>query len=116
MLTFCYINGYKLQNNVLDYFISGILLNKYFKKYLFLNYDETGFNEEVYCKYVYDTNMFYMSICEKYDVFSNVKEFLYDTYINNPYFSKRIKYTNTYFNSLKNISTTSSLSHNAIDI
>jgi len=100
----------------LDFFVSVILLNKHFNKYLFLNYDETGFNEEVYCKYVYDTNMFYMSICEKYDVFSGVKEFIYATYINNPYFSKRLKYTNTYFNSLKNASVTSSLNHNAIDI
>uniref|UniRef100_A0A6C0KRH6 ABC1 atypical kinase-like domain-containing protein n=1 Tax=viral metagenome TaxID=1070528 RepID=A0A6C0KRH6_9ZZZZ len=121
-INFCYINGYKLNNDLLDFFVSVILLNKHFNKYLFLNYDETCFNEEVYCKYVYDTNMFYMSICEKYDVFSNVKEFLYDTYINNPYFSKRIKYTNTYFNSLKNssstsiTSSTSSLNHNAIDI
>jgi predicted unusual protein kinase regulating ubiquinone biosynthesis (AarF/ABC1/UbiB family) len=115
-INFCYINGYKLNNDLLDFFVSVILLNKHFNKYLFLNYDETGFNEEVYCKYVYDTNMFYMSICEKYNVFSGVKEFIYATYINNPYFSKRIKYTNTYFNSLKKTSVTSSLNHNAIDI
>ena len=119
-INFCYINGYKLNNDLLDFFVSVILLNKHFNKYLFLNYDETCFNEEVYCKYVYDTNMFYMSICEKYDVFSSVKEFLYDTYINNPYFSKRIKYTNDYFNSLKKTSDDVSLNHNhnhnAIDI
>jgi predicted unusual protein kinase regulating ubiquinone biosynthesis (AarF/ABC1/UbiB family) len=115
-INFCYINGYKLNNDLLDFFVSVILLNKHFNKYLFLNYDETSFDEDVYSKYVYDTNMFYMSICEKYDVFSDVKEFIYATYINNPYFSKRIKYTNTYFNSLNNTSVTSSLNHNAIDI
>ncbi len=115
-INFCYINGYKLNNDLLDFFVSVILLNKHFNKYLFLNYDETSFDEDVYSKYVYDTNMFYMSICEKYNVFSGVKEFIYATYINNPYFSKRLKYTNTYFNSLKNTSVTSSLNHNAIDI
>ena len=115
-INFCYINGYKLNNDLLDFFVSVILLNKHFNKYLFLNYDDTSFDEDVYSKYVYDTNMFYMSICEKYNVFSGVKEFIYATYINNPYFSKRLKYTNTYFNSLKNTSVTSSLNHNAIDI
>ena len=98
---FCYINGYKLNHNLLDYFISVILLNKHFKKYLFLNYDEYAFNEDMYCKYIYNTNIFYVSICEKYDVFHSVKDYLYDTYINNPTFSERIKYTNNYFNTLK---------------
>jgi predicted unusual protein kinase regulating ubiquinone biosynthesis (AarF/ABC1/UbiB family) len=117
-INFCYINGYKLNNNLLDYFVSAILLNKHFNKYLFLNYDESGFNEEVYYKYVYNTNMFYMSICEKYNVFSDVKDFIYERYINNSLFSGRITYTNNYFNSLKKTSNEISLNHNhnAIDI
>ena len=116
MLTFCYINGYKLQNNVLDYFISGILLNKYFKKYLFLNYEETSFNEDMFYKYIYNTNMFYISVCEKYDVFHAVKDHIYNTYINNSNFTKKIKYTNNYFNTLKN--SNSDISHviTSIDI
>ena len=117
-INFCYINGYKLNNDLLDYFISVILLNKYFNKYLFLNYDNTSFDEEVYYKYVYNINMFYISICEKYNVFSTVKEFLYTMYINNSHFSGSITYTNNYFDSLKKISDDVSLNHNhnAIDI
>ena len=113
---FCYINGYKLNNNLLDYFVSVILLNKHFNKYLFLNYDEASFNEEVYYKYVYNTNMFYISICEKYNVFSVVKDFIYDKYVNNSHFSERITYTNNYFNNLKKNINDVSLNHNAIDI
>ena len=115
---FCYINGYKLNNNLLDYFVSVVLLNKHFAKYLFLNYNDTGFNEEEYYKYVYNINLFYISICEKYNVFSTVKEFLYTTYINNSHFSGTITYTNNYFDSLQKNSDIVSLNHNhnAIDI
>ena len=92
------------------------MLNKHFKKYLFLNYDETTFNHDFYCKWIYNTNIFYISVCEKYDVFHNVKEYIYDTYINDPYFSGRITYTNNYFNTLKKIDYDVSLNNNAIDI
>ena len=85
---FCYINGYKLNNNLLDYFVSVILLNKHFNKYLFLNYDEASFNED----------------------------FIYDKYVNNSHFSERITYTNNYFNNLKKNINDVSLNHNAIDI
>jgi predicted unusual protein kinase regulating ubiquinone biosynthesis (AarF/ABC1/UbiB family) len=114
LLTFCYINGYKLENNILDYFISAILLNRHFKKYLFLNYEKTGFDQAVFHKYVYNTNMFYISICEKYDVFHNVKDYLYDTYINKSVFSEEITYTNNYFDTLKSIDFDVSLNHNSI--
>ena len=112
LLSFCYINGYKLQNNLLDYFISGILLNKNFKKYLFLNY----YNEDIFNKYIYNTNMFYISICEKYDAFHGVKDYLYDTYIYNSNFTKKIKYTNNHFNTLKTSNCIISDAVNSIDI
>lgn len=115
-LTFCYINGYKLQNNLLDYFISGILLNKNFKKYLFLNYEENSYNEVNFKKHVCNINMFYISICEKYDVFHYVKDYLYDTYIYNSNFTKEIKYTNNHFNTLKTSNCDISNVVNSIDI
>lgn len=103
-VNFLYVNGYKLNDNLLDFFISGILINKHLKKYIFLNYDISSFDEDIYYKYIYNINMHYISICEKHDVFHNVKQYLYDTYINNSFFSEKITYTNTnkYFNSLKN--------------
>ena len=116
LLTFCYINGYKLQNNLLDYFVSIILLNTNFKKYLFLNYEETSFNEVKFNKHICTINMFYISICEKYDVFHDVKDYLYDTYIYNSNFTKEIKYTNNHFNTLKTTNCVISDVVNSIDI
>jgi predicted unusual protein kinase regulating ubiquinone biosynthesis (AarF/ABC1/UbiB family) len=102
---FCHSNEYKLKNNLLDLFVSIMLLNKYFKKYLFsdcicINDDTKCFNEKKYYDSVYNINLFYISICEKYDIFHNVKDFLNNKYINNSFFIKKINYNNSYFNSL----------------
>jgi predicted unusual protein kinase regulating ubiquinone biosynthesis (AarF/ABC1/UbiB family) len=100
---FCYSNEYKLKNNLLDLFVSIMLLNKYFKKYLFsdcINDDTKCFNEKKYYDSVYNINLFYISICEKYNIFHNVKDFLNNKYINNSFFIEKINYNNSYFNSL----------------
>ena len=99
---FCYSNEYKLKNNLLDLFVSIMLLNKHFKKYLFsnCNNEDNSFNDKKYYKSIYDLNLFYISICEKYDVFNNVKDFLNNKYINNTIFIEKINYNNSYFNSL----------------
>ena len=100
---FCHSYGYKLKNNLLDLFVSSMLLDKYFKKYLFFNYNSNNtieFDDEKYYKSVYDTNLFYINLCEKYDIFHNVKDFLYSKYINNTFFIEKINYNNNYFNSL----------------
>ena len=109
----CYINGYKLNNNLLDYFVSIILLNKYFKKYLFLN-DESS--KEMLYKHIYNKSMFYISICEKYNVFHEIKNNLYDTYIKNSKFSVKLTYRNNYLNSLKKTNYDISLAHNTSSI
>lgn len=47
---FCHSYDYKLKNNLLDLFVSIMLLNKYFKKYLFSNdhsnNEDINFNEK----------------------------------------------------------------------
>ena len=77
---FCHSYDYKLKNNLLDLFVSIMLLNKYFKKYLFSNdhsnNEDINFNEKKYYSSVYNINLFYINICEKYDIFHNVKDFL----------------------------------------
>ena len=101
---FCHSYEYKLKNNLLDLFVSIMLLNKYFKTYLFsdsTNDNTINFNEKKYYSSVYNINLFYVSICEKYDVFHNVKDFLNSKYINNTFFIEKINYNNSYFNSLK---------------
>jgi serine/threonine-protein kinase RIO1 len=100
---FCHSYEYKLKNNLLDLFVSIMLLNKYFNKYLFSNYnndDDECFNEKKYYSSVYNINLFYISICKKYDVFHNVKDFLNKKYINNTFFIGKINYNNSHFNSL----------------
>ena len=97
---FCYSYKYKLKNNLLDLFVSIMLLSKYFKKYLFLSNDTPNFNEENYYKSVYNINLFYISICEKYNIFHNIKDFINNKYINNSFFIEKINYNNSYFNSL----------------
>ena len=87
----------------MDLFVSIMLLNKYFKKYLFSdcdNNDDISFNEKKYYNSVYNINLFYISICEKYHVFHNVKDFLNNKYINNTFFIEKINYNNSYFNSM----------------
>jgi hypothetical protein len=79
-----------------------MLLSKYFKKYLFSTNDTLNFNEENYYKSVYNINLFYISICEKYNIFHNVKDFINNKYINNSFFIEKINYNNSYFNSLLN--------------
>jgi len=99
---FCYSNGYKLKKNILDFFISMMLLQKYFKIYIFSNFEDVNhvFNDANYYKYIYSINSFYVSICEKYDVFKQVKDHINERYILNPFFIEKIKYTNNYFDSL----------------
>jgi len=101
---FCHNYEYKLKNNLLDIFVSTMLLNKYFKKYLFSDSNNDKniiFNEKTYYSSVYNINLLYVSICEKYDIFHNVKDFLNAKYINNTFFIEKINYSNSYFNSLK---------------
>ena len=101
---FCHSYGYKLKNNLLDLFVSIMLLDKYFKTYLFSysnNDKNINFNEKTYYSSVYNINLFYVSICEKYDVFHNIKDYLNSKYINNTFFIEKINYNNSYFNSLK---------------
>ena len=101
---FCHSYGYKLKNNLLDLFVSIMLLDKYFKTYLFsysTNGNTINFNEKKYYSSVYNINLFYVSICEKYDVFHNIKDYLNSKYINNTFFIEKINYNNSYFNSLK---------------
>ena len=68
--------------------------------FLNCNNEDNSFNDKKYYKSIYDLNLFYISICEKYDIFHNVKDFLNNKYINNTIFIEKINYNNSYFNSL----------------
>jgi hypothetical protein len=91
-----------------------MLLHKYFKKYVFSSFiqENSMFDQVNYYKYIYNINLYYVSICEKYNVFHNVKTFITQQYINNPIFINVIDYNNNYFDTLPN----SANSYIAIDI
>ena len=81
-----------------------MLLHKYFKKYVFSIFiqENTTFNQVNYYTYIYNINLYYISICDKYDVFDNVKTYIVEQYITNPIFINVIDYNNNYFNTLPN--------------
>ena len=102
---FCHNNGYKLNNNILDLFICTMLLHKYFKKYIFSIFiqDTNKFIQENYYKYIYNVNLYYVSVCDKYGVFDNVKNYINEQYITNPFFINTIDYNNNYFDTLSSL-------------
>ena len=101
---FCHYNGYKLNNNIFDLFISTMLLHKCFTKYIFFtfNQDNNTFKKDNYFKAIYNLNLYYISICDTYDIFHDVKKYINKQYITNPFFSNIINYNNNYFDNLSN--------------
>ena len=114
---FCHNNGYKLNNNILDLFICIMLLHKYFRKYIFTLFiqENNTFNQASYYKYIYNVNLYYVSICEKHNIFHDVNNYIKHQYINNPFFVDTISYNNNYFDSLHSVTSVSDC-YIAIDI
>ncbi len=102
---FCHNNGYKLNNSILDLFICTMLLHKYFRKYIFTLFiqENNTFDQANYYKYIYNVNLYYVSICEKYNIFHDVNNYINKQYITNPFFANSINYNNNYFDSLHSI-------------
>lgn len=96
-LRFCYMNNYKLDSRLTEYLITITLLNKNFSKYVFVNLDNMNNNYN----YIYNTNMFYIIICEKYNIFHNMVEYMRNTYINDPFFLTKKTYVNNHFDTLE---------------
>jgi len=103
---FCHNNGYKLNNSILDLFICTMLLHKYFRKYIFTLFiqENNTFVQASYYKYIYNVNLYYVSICEKYNIFHDVNNYIKQQYITNPFFVNTINYNNNYFDSLNSVS------------
>lgn len=94
-----------------------MLLHKYFKKYIFSIFiqDTNKFIQENYYKYIYNVNLYYVSVCDKYGVFDNVKNYITEQYINNPFFINTINYNNNYFDKLSNLPNLPNLPNNKIN-
>ena len=94
---FCYINNYKLKNNLLEIFISMILLRKNFKKYIFKKFsDKFDYN------FLIELNLTYIIICEKYNIFMKTNDYIKNDYLNNQVIKNKYKYVNNNHELLEN--------------
>jgi len=98
---FCYIYNYKLKNNLLEIFISIILIRKNYIKYLFNNSNIQS-NTEINYNYIIELNLLYSSLCEKYKIFTKTENFIKDQILNNEIIKSKYKYKNNYYELLEN--------------
>lgn len=75
---FCYKNNLILKPAFLELFICNILLKKYFYKYLFKKTSDAYDNN-----FTIKTNLIYINICKKYNIFKEVQSYLENAYLNN---------------------------------
>mgnify|MGYP001210919816 CR=1 FL=1 len=94
---FCYINNYKLKNNILEIFISSILMRKNYSKYLFKkNVDSFDYN------FLIELNLSYVIACEKYNIFIKTNDYVKKNYLNNEKVKNNYKYENINYEELEN--------------
>jgi hypothetical protein len=94
---FCHINNYKLKNNLLEIFISMILLKKNFNKYLFKK-----FMEPFDYNFLIELNLTYVIICQKYNIFMKTNDYVKKNYLNNETLKNKYEYINTNYEVLEN--------------
>ena len=94
---FCYINNYKLKNNFLEIFIGSILIRKNYTKYLF---QKSAYPFDY--NFLIELNITYVSMCEKYNFFTKIKDHIKTTYLNNKLIKNNYKYQNMYQDLVEN--------------
>jgi predicted unusual protein kinase regulating ubiquinone biosynthesis (AarF/ABC1/UbiB family) len=93
---YCYYNNYILNPNILEIFISLLLVKKYMDKYIFISKSSFSVN------HIVKMNIYYLNICKKYNIFHDLQNFINETYVNSKELSNYLKYDNIYFNSINN--------------
>ena len=91
---FCYKNHYILKNNLLELFISMLLVKKYFKKYIFTSKKNMDINYIMSC-YIYN-----VSICKKYNIFNDLSSYIEEKFLNNETLISKYDYKNDIFDSI----------------
>lgn len=109
---FCYDNNYKLSPCILEFFISLLLLKKHFKKYIFVN-DCKLYHKSLYINYLLKVNQKYIDVCNKYQIFDNVKNFVQKKYIDSTYLKQFYYYKDE---NLDAIETNTKLTQQTFDI
>lgn len=101
---FCYINNYKLHSCILEFVISFILLRKHFIKYIFVNTSKM-YNQLLQINHLQNVNKKYIEICNKYQVFDNIKKHIYETFITSQYLKENYYYKDDNFDYIENNTT-----------
>lgn len=91
---FCYKNNYILKNNLLELFISMLLVKKYFKKYVFTMKKNMDIN------FVMSCHIYNISICKKYNIFNDLATYIEEKFLNNETLISKYDYKNNIFDSI----------------
>lgn len=95
MYNFIVINNIYLKPSIFELFISVILFKKYILKFLYIN--KLDISTSNYLVSVYLNSI---HLCDKYDIFHEMKNYYLETYINNPVIKNSYEFENRYFQNL----------------
>lgn len=91
---FCYKNNYILKNNLLELFISMILLKKHFKKYIFTSKKNMDSN------FIMSCYINCVSLSKKYNIFNDLATYIEEKFLNNETLISKYDYKNNIFDSI----------------
>lgn len=93
---FCYKKKLILKPAFLELFICNILLKKYFQKHLFKH-----ISDPYDSNFTIKTNLLYINICKKYNIFKEVQIHLENTYLNNQTLLNSYVYEDNYLENIE---------------
>lgn len=97
---YCFYKKYKMKNYVFECFISSLLFKKYINKYIY--HKCLLENRDDFINSLIQLNIYYYNLCNEFNIFPELKQLLYNQYINNNIFISKYKYTNKYIQNLQN--------------
>lgn len=93
--SFCYNNNIQLKNNLLELFISMILLRKNYNNFIFKK-----ISDKYDVNFMLKINYFYIQLCDNFNIFENVKNYLETFYIESDILKNKFVYNDKNFNNL----------------
>jgi len=95
LYNFTVLNKIILQPYLFEFFISMILFKKYVLKYISLKKIDTSNNNNLVQSYMITNN-----VCDKYNIFNEIKEYNNQTYINNKKFIDTYEYNDIFLDNI----------------
>jgi hypothetical protein len=93
---FLHYNKYQLKNELLEIFISMILIKKHLDNYIFPKTGTTSPN------LIIKMNIIYLNFCKKLNIFPNIQKYIQKYYLNNQKLMDTYCHQNSYFDDLNN--------------